>query len=213
MPDHLHLLWAGLSEESDQDKAAASFRKHVNRLLAREAGAGAEPLPAPGAPGAGSRAAPITETSGAGSRAAPTFALQKQAWDVVLRERDREGGAIERLLFYITESPVRGKRAAAACDWTFAVSQAAGYPDLDWRDKDFTARLWKIYETEARRYGAARLPEPVCGSAPLTAPGAGSGSAPTRDGGAARLPAPEASSGAGSGSAPVPVMTDDKRTP
>jgi len=65
MPDHLHLLWAGLSPDSDQDKAAMFFKKYLNRALAEEAGAG-------------SRAAPdfgteplVIDSAGAGSRAAP----------------------------------------------------------------------------------------------------------------------------------------------
>jgi len=33
MPDHLHLLWLGLGLTSDQDKAAAFFRRHVNAAL------------------------------------------------------------------------------------------------------------------------------------------------------------------------------------
>jgi len=45
MPDHLHLLWAGLDADSDQDKAATFFRKYLNRALAE---AGAARLSAPG---------------------------------------------------------------------------------------------------------------------------------------------------------------------
>ncbi len=33
MPDHLHLMWAGLCEASDQRSACAFFRRHLNRLL------------------------------------------------------------------------------------------------------------------------------------------------------------------------------------
>ena len=35
MPDHLHLLWMGVAEESDQRKATKFFRQHVNDLLDR----------------------------------------------------------------------------------------------------------------------------------------------------------------------------------
>jgi len=149
MPDHLHLLWAGLSEESDQDKAASFFRKQFNRLLAQEAGAG-------------SGSAPM-RTGGAARLTAPGLTLQKQAWDVVLREHDRERGALERLLFYIAENPVRDSLVTDARDWAYSGSQAAGYPDFDWRDKDFTERLWTIYEREIRRFGAERLPVPKGG--------------------------------------------------
>ena len=33
MPDHLHMLWVGISEESDQRKGVKYFRKHMNALL------------------------------------------------------------------------------------------------------------------------------------------------------------------------------------
>ena len=212
MPDHLHLLWAGLDIDSDQDKAATFFRKYLNHALA-EAGAarlsapgdvegalakagagsgsapssvpGAARLPAPGGEGtavgragAGSGSAPnsaqgaarlpapggertAAEKTGAGSGSAPEEtrgaarlsapALQKQAWDVVLREPDRARGAVEKLLFYITENPVRKGHASVAQEWAFSGSQAAGYPDFDWRDEQFRDRLWTIYATEVDR--------------------------------------------------------------
>jgi REP element-mobilizing transposase RayT len=33
MPDHLHALWAGLSPDSDQDRAASFFHKHLGRAF------------------------------------------------------------------------------------------------------------------------------------------------------------------------------------
>jgi REP element-mobilizing transposase RayT len=237
MPDHLHLLWAGLSDDSDQDKAGVFFRKYFNRLLAEEAGAGsgsapaltgAARLPAPEArTGAARLPAPEARTgaarlpapearTGAARLPAPGTrpgapSLQKQAWDVVLRERDRERGALERLLFYITENPVRESLVPDARLWPYAGSQASGYPELDWRDKDFTDRLWKIYESEVRRFGAARLPAPGTAPEPEAAPLPPRETRAHRDGaerlpvpaaGAERLPVPGASSRAGNGSAP-----------
>ena len=35
MPDHMHLLWMGIDERSDQLKAIRHFRKHVNQSLGR----------------------------------------------------------------------------------------------------------------------------------------------------------------------------------
>jgi hypothetical protein len=35
MPDHMHLLWLGLLEESDQRNAIKFFRKQINPILAR----------------------------------------------------------------------------------------------------------------------------------------------------------------------------------
>jgi putative transposase len=116
MPDHLHLLWAGLSSASDQDKGAAFLRTYVTR----EWGQGA-------------------------------VAFQKQPWDVILRGPDREREAVARTAFYIAENPVRAGLAVKADQWAYSGAQAAGYPDLDWRQPDFPERIWAIYEEEARR--------------------------------------------------------------
>jgi REP element-mobilizing transposase RayT len=117
MPDHLHLLWAGLAPDSDQDAAASFFHKYSGRTLIPRG-----------------------------------VAWQKQAWDVVLRERDRERGALTSTAFYIAENPVRKNLVAHTADWTWSGAQAAGYPDLDWRMPDYHVRMWKIYETEIRRF-------------------------------------------------------------
>jgi REP element-mobilizing transposase RayT len=119
IPDHIHLLWAGLSEQSDQDNAAAFLRQFLNRELK---GRGLE--------------------------------FQKQPWDTVLRERDRERGAVVKTAFYIVENPVRAGLTSQAREWPFSGAQAAGYPDLDWRLADFATRLWAIHDTEVRRLRA-----------------------------------------------------------
>lgn len=35
MPDHLHMIWIGIDERSDQLKACKYFRKHLNESLSR----------------------------------------------------------------------------------------------------------------------------------------------------------------------------------
>lgn len=79
------------------------------------------------------------------------FELQKQAWDVVLREKDRERGALVAVAHYIAENPVRKGLVAAAPSWPYSGAQAAGYPELDWRTSDFPERVWSVYEAEVRR--------------------------------------------------------------
>ena len=116
MPDHLHLLWLGLGPASDQDKAAAFFRRHVNAALKS---VGVE--------------------------------FQKQPWDVVLGEKDRERGAVLKTVFYIAENPVRAGLVHEARAWPFSGSQAAGYPQFDWREPDYGEKVWKIYEAEVCR--------------------------------------------------------------
>ncbi|MCA1809304.1 MAG: hypothetical protein LC725_07650 [Lentisphaerae bacterium] len=123
MPDHLHLLWAGLEQGSDQDLAARFFRRFVNRALPE----GVE--------------------------------LQRQPWDVVLREADRERGALTKTAFYIAENPVRKNLVADARDWVYRGAQAAGYPALDVCDADYGEKIWKIYDREVNRRRANARPE------------------------------------------------------
>jgi putative transposase len=115
MPDHLHMLWAGLALESDQNRAAAFFRRQFDAVLP----AGVE--------------------------------LQKQGWDSVLREKDRERGAVISAAFYIAQNPVRANLVADAVRWPFSGAQAMGYPVLDWRQPDFAEKVWRIYELEGER--------------------------------------------------------------
>lgn len=74
--------------------------------------------------------------------------LMEQAYDHVLKEHEREKGAFESMLFYITENPARAKLVEKADNWEFSGSAASGYPDFDWRDDKFTEKLWKIYALE-----------------------------------------------------------------
>ena len=80
------------------------------------------------------------------------LALQKQPWDEVLREKDLERDAVVRAAFYIAQNPVRAGLVQKAEDWPYSGSQAAGYPDLDWRYQDFEQRIWTIYDLEVRRF-------------------------------------------------------------
>ncbi len=116
MPDHLHFLWFGLSEASDQSLAANFFRRFFNAAL-KPAG----------------------------------YQLQKQPWDAVLREKDRERGALVSASYYITENPARAGLTPIATEWSFSGSIAAGYPEFDWRQKDFGERLWTIYAAEVEK--------------------------------------------------------------
>jgi putative transposase len=116
MPDHLHLLWLGLADASDQDKATAFLRRHLNACFKPDG-----------------------------------FELQKQSWDVVLREKDRERHAVVKTIFYIVENPARRGLAGTAREWPFSGSQAVGYPQFDWRDANYGEKVWRIYEKEVLR--------------------------------------------------------------
>ena len=116
MPDHLHLLWMGLRQDSDQYLAARFFRQHGNAILSGN-----------------------------------DTGFQKQAWDVVLSEKERERDAFESEVFYIANNPARLGLVTTAAEWPFGGSLAVGYPVFDWRREEFREQLWKIYRKELAR--------------------------------------------------------------
>ncbi len=77
--------------------------------------------------------------------------FQKQGYDHVLREADRERGAVEKLAYYIAENPVRAGLSDTAAGWSYSGAHAIGYPDLDWRMPDFPQRFWTIHAAEVVR--------------------------------------------------------------
>ncbi|MBI2438633.1 MAG: hypothetical protein HYV36_07470 [Lentisphaerae bacterium] len=77
------------------------------------------------------------------------FKLQKQAWDQVLREKDRERGAVGKTIRYIAENPFRKELVEKPDSWSFSGSLAPGYPEFDWKDETFSVKLWVIYERMA----------------------------------------------------------------
>jgi len=71
--------------------------------------------------------------------------LQDRAHDHVLREDERERGALEAACTYVCHNPERAALAAAWREWPYLGSVAPGYPDLDVRTTDYWPRFWKIY--------------------------------------------------------------------
>jgi REP element-mobilizing transposase RayT len=124
MPDHMHFLWCGLAESSDQNSAATFFRRHMNAVL--------------------------------GDRGVK---FQRQPWDAVLKEKDRERDAVLRAAFYVVENPARAGLVSESRDWPYSGSQVAGYPRFDWRDADFPEKVWRIYDAEIRRLRGVSIEE------------------------------------------------------
>ena len=84
------------------------------------------------------------------ARLAPmNFRLQKQPHDHVLKEKERERGAFESLMFYIAANPERAELVEDEKMWEFSGSLAAGYPDFDWRSVGFAEKYWGIYARES----------------------------------------------------------------
>jgi putative transposase len=138
MPDHLHLMWLGLSLASDQLKAVKFLRTYLNRMLD---GKGIENRKS----AVDSRPQPQTRMS---------RELQPQAHDHVLREEERKQNAFAKVCFYILANPVRAELARRETDWPFSGVIVPGYPDLYPFQEDYWELFWKIY-------GKHREPTPV----------------------------------------------------
>jgi REP element-mobilizing transposase RayT len=70
---------------------------------------------------------------------------QKQAYDHVLREKERGRDAFQTVGHYIVENPVRAGLTTKARAWPFSGSLVAGWPELDWRTVDFWEHWWQVY--------------------------------------------------------------------
>lgn len=114
MPDHAHILWVGVSDESDQRKANAFLRRHVNAMLAEK-----------------------------------QVCLQKQAYDHVLREKEREKNAFEKTAWYILENPVRAGLAKERSEWTYSGCVIPGHPGWSVFHDEYWRRFWEECEERA----------------------------------------------------------------
>ena len=109
MPDHMHLVWMGINDHSDQLNGMAFFRRHLNPILA-------------------------------------PYRLQKQAYDHILKESEREKNAFQSLVFYILENPVRQGLASRREQYAYSGTLIPGYPDLDVMTDEYWLRFWRIVE-------------------------------------------------------------------
>ncbi|MEQ8787130.1 MAG: hypothetical protein RIC55_12560 [Pirellulaceae bacterium] len=125
MPDHIHLLWVGLFEGSDQLLAAKYLRKQTNPILGK---LGAE--------------------------------LQKQPYDHVLTEDEREKDAFEKVAEYIATNPERAALAPVDGwrEYRYTSCLVPGYPELDFKQADYWERLWRAYSF-VKTNGVMRRPD------------------------------------------------------
>jgi putative transposase len=125
MPDHLHLLWIGIFDGSDQRNAVKFFRKRVNPIL--------EKLEA---------------------------RFQKQPYDHVLREEERDRDAFESVVEYIARNPERAGLVKPDCfqQYPYTGCLVPGYPELALWQNDFWERFWRIYGY-LRQHGLFQLRE------------------------------------------------------
>jgi len=74
--------------------------------------------------------------------------LQRQAYDHVLKESERERGAFQSVAQYIFENPVRKELVTAWKDWEFSGCAVPGYPRLDICGEHFWENFWKAYNQQ-----------------------------------------------------------------
>lgn len=73
------------------------------------------------------------------------FSLQKQAYDHVLTDSEKQSDSFESIAGYILENPVRGGLVQNFREWEYFGSLAVGFTGLDVREECFWDRLWRIY--------------------------------------------------------------------
>lgn len=76
---------------------------------------------------------------------------QRQTFDHVLREPERERGAFQTVAHYILENPVRAGLVARWQDFAFTGCCVAGYPDLNVGQDDYWELFWRLYHRLAER--------------------------------------------------------------
>ena len=117
MPDHIHFLWIGILDQSDQRVAVKYFRKRIN---------------------------PVIEKLGTG--------FQRQPYDHVLREEERERDAFETLAEYISRNPERANLVLADGfrEYKYTGCLIPGYPELTTWQADYWDRFWRTYSYLAK---------------------------------------------------------------
>ena len=161
MPDHIHQLWAGLAETSDQRNAMKSFRKEVNRILETINASVAEVTKTSHSDDtvaevtktshSDDTVAEVAETSRSGkpkrevSTASPTYRLQPQAYDHFLREHEREREAIEDVVEYIARNPERKGLVAVDgfAEYPFTGCLLPGFPSVELFQEASWDTIWR----------------------------------------------------------------------
>jgi putative transposase len=78
---------------------------------------------------------------------------QKQAYDHVLRDSERDRYAFEEVAGYIMQNPTRAGLCECASAWPFSGGIVPGYPDLSMALPDYWSRFWKVTSAVRQRRG------------------------------------------------------------
>jgi putative transposase len=71
--------------------------------------------------------------------------FQRQPYDHVLREDERNPDAFLNVAGYILDNPIRSSLVTRREDWPYLGCCIAGYPALDVRAPDYWEQFWRIY--------------------------------------------------------------------
>jgi REP element-mobilizing transposase RayT len=88
------------------------------------------------------------------------FQFQHQAYDHVLRERERKRNAFAATCAYIADNPARAGLITDARLWPFTGCMVPGYPSLHPLAPDFWVKFWRIYRALVER-GSLFQPTPA----------------------------------------------------
>ncbi len=69
------------------------------------------------------------------------YQLQKQPYDHVLKEKEKEKGAFQSVALYVAENPVRAGLVKHADDYPYTEALVLGYPEISFRQDDFWERF------------------------------------------------------------------------
>jgi putative transposase len=128
MPDHLHVVWMGLRQSTDQLRGMRFLRKYLARELA------------------------------ARSTLENVYELQKQAHDSVLRKDERRPSALSAACFYVLDNPRRRGLVAHPREWPHLGALVPGYPFLHPLMEDFWEQFWKLYWLERELLPSEQAP-------------------------------------------------------
>lgn len=75
------------------------------------------------------------------------FVLQKQPYDHVLREQERDPEAFQNTCVYVMKNPERAGLVKGWREWDACGSVIGGYPWVDLREDRFWEKFWTAYNT------------------------------------------------------------------
>ena len=80
------------------------------------------------------------------------FSLQKQAYEHVLNEHERDPTVFDDTRVYILRNPERAALVEDWKEWPYSGALAAGYPDLDPRGEGALERFWLAHAAEVKKH-------------------------------------------------------------